>query len=147
MSSSERAAGTRVAAVIPYQSMADAVLLLHFAIVVFIVGGLAYVVAGNVWHWRAANNAWFRLVHVAAVAVVVIQSWLGQFCPLTLLESLLRVRAGAPSYSESFIEHWVQRVLFYEAPSWAFVLAYTLFGLLVAWAWWRFPPEWSTNVD
>jgi hypothetical protein len=46
-----------------------------------------------------------------------------------------------PSYSKSFIEHWVQRVVFYEAPFWVFVLAYTAFGLLVAWAWWRFPPR------
>jgi hypothetical protein len=127
--------------VLSYQALADAVLLLHFAIVLFIVAGLAFVVAGNVWHWRGANNLWFRLAHIAAIAVVVLQSWLGQLCPLTTLESWLRVKAGTPSYSKSFIEHWLQRVVFFEAPFWVFVLAYTAFGLLVAWAWWRFPPR------
>lgn len=124
-----------------YQSLADAVLVLHFAIVVFIVGGLAYILAGNVWHWRGANKLWFRLAHIAAIAYVVAQSWLGEVCPLTTLESWLRVRAGASAYDKSFIEHWLQRLLFYEAPFEVFVISYTVFGLLVAWAWWRFPPR------
>ena len=124
-----------------YQALADAVLLLHFAVVLFIVGGLAFVVAGNVWHWPGANNIWFRWGHIAAIGVVVLQSWLGQLCPLTTLESWLRANAGAATYTKSFLEHWVQRVLFYEAPFWVFVLAYTAFGLLVLWAWWRFPPR------
>jgi hypothetical protein len=126
----------------PYQALADTVLLLHFTVVLFIVAGLVLVVAGNVvWHWRWVNNMWFRLAHVAAIGVVVLQSWLGQLCPLTTLESWLRVKAGSPSYSKSFMEHWVQRVLFYEAPFWLFALAYTVFGLLVVFAWWRFPPR------
>jgi hypothetical protein len=57
------------------------------------------------------------------------------------LESWLRTRAGAPAYTERFVEHWVQRVIFYEAPLWVFALAYTLFGLLIVAGWWRFPPR------
>jgi hypothetical protein len=126
----------------PYQALADAVLLLHFTVVLFIVAGLVLVVAGNiVWRWRWVNNMWFRLAHIAAIGVVVLQAWLGQLCPLTTLESWLRVKAGSPSYSKSFMEHWVQRVLFYEAPFWVFALAYTVFGLLVVFAWRRFPPR------
>ena len=124
----------------PYQALADIVLLLHFTVVFFIVAGLVLVVAGNVvWRWRWVNNMWFRLAHIAAIGVVVLQAWLGQLCPLTTLESWLRVKAGSPSYSKSFMEHWVQRVLFYEAPFWVFALAYTVFGLLVVFAWRRFP--------
>lgn len=126
---------------VPYQSLADAVLVLHFAIVAFIVGGLAYILAGNVRHWRGANSLCFRVAHLAAIAFVVVQSWLGEVCPLTTLESWLRVRGGTSPYDKSFIEHWLQRVLFYEAPFWVFVVAYTVFGLLVVWAWWRFPPR------
>ncbi|HKQ83192.1 MAG TPA: DUF2784 domain-containing protein [Steroidobacteraceae bacterium] len=126
----------------PYQVLADAVLLLHFAVVLFIVGGLAFVVAGNIWHWPGANNIWFRLAHLTAIGVVILQSWLGQLCPLTTLESWLRTQSGAPPmYDKSFIEHWVQRLLFYEAPFWLFVLIYTAFGLLVVSAWWRYPPR------
>jgi polyferredoxin len=124
-----------------FQALADAVLVLHFAVVVFIVGGLVFVVAGNLLHWRLARNLWFRVAHLGAIGVVVAQAWLGETCPLTTLESWLRTRAGAAPYEKSFIEHWLQQVVFYEAPAWVFALAYTLFALAVAWAWWRFPPR------
>jgi hypothetical protein len=126
---------------VPYKLLADAVLLLHFAVVVFVVGGLVFVVAGNLRGWRWVNGWSVRLAHLAAIAFVVAQTWLGQLCPLTTLESWLRIQAGSPSYAESFIEHWVQRIIFYEAPFWVFTLAYTVFGLLVVAAWWYFPPQ------
>ena len=125
----------------PYQLLADAVLLLHFGVVIFVIGGLVVVVAGNLRGWRWVNGWLFRLAHLAAIAVVVAQSWLGQLCPLTTLESWLRVQAGSPAYAESFIEHWVQRILFFEAPFRVFTIAYTVFGLLVIAAWWFFPPR------
>jgi polyferredoxin len=75
-----------------------------------------------------------------AIGFIVVQSWLGQVCPLTTLESWLRVQAGSASYQRSFIEHWVQRLLFWEAPSWVFALVYSVFGLVVLLVWWRFPP-------
>jgi len=125
---------------LPYQLFADAVLLVHFAVVVFVVGGLALVVAGNLRRWKWVNLRWFRLTHLVAIAVVVAQSWLGELCPLTTLESWLRQQAGGTGYSASFIEHWVQRVLYFRAPLWVFTSLYTLFGVLVVAAWWYFPP-------
>ena len=124
-----------------YRFLADVVLVLHFAVVLFIVGGLVLILVGNLRHWRWVNARWFRAGHVAAIGVVILQAWLGRVCPLTTLESALRSRAGSSAYAGSFIEHWVQRVLYYEAPNWLFALAYTCFGLLVAAAWWRFPPQ------
>jgi hypothetical protein len=126
---------------LPYRLLADAVLLLHLGIVIFVVGGLLLVVAGNLLRWPWVNNAWFRLAHAAAIALVVVQAWLGKVCPLTTLESWLRVKGGLTGYRQSFVEHWVQRLLFYEAPLWVFALAYTVFGLLVVLAWWYFPPR------
>ncbi|HXD05894.1 MAG TPA: DUF2784 family protein, partial [Burkholderiaceae bacterium] len=78
-----------------YRFLADAVLVLHSCIVVFVVGGLVLVLAGNALHWRWVNALWFRLAHLAAIAVVAVQSWLGEVCPLTTLESWLRVQAGS----------------------------------------------------
>jgi len=121
--------------------LADIVLLAHFGLVVFVVGGLAVILVGNLLGWRWVNNLWFRLAHIAAIAVVVAESWLGITCPLTTLESWLRAQAGSSGYDASFIEHWVQRILFHEAPPWVFASAYTAFGLLVAAAWWYFPPR------
>ena len=124
-----------------YRLLADAVLLLHFAVVVFVVGGLVAVLVGNLLRWRWVNNLVFRVVHLATIGVVVLQAWLGQLCPLTGLESWLRERAGEAAYSASFIEHWAQRILYYEAPFWVFTVSYTAFGLAVVAAWWYFPPK------
>jgi len=124
----------------PYQLLADVVLATHFAIVAFVVGGLVLVVVGNLKGWRFVNGWRFRGAHLAAIAVVVAQAWFGIVCPLTTLESWLRVQAGEAAYEASFIEHWLTRILFYEAPAWVFTAAYTSFGLAVVAAWWRFPP-------
>ena len=127
---------------LPYQLLADSVLVLHLGIVVFVVGGLLLVVAGNtVARWPWVNSLWFRIAHLLAIGIVTAQAWLGQVCPLTTLESWLRVQAGAAAYGKSFVETWVQRVIFYEAPTWLFTLVYTLFGLLVLASWWWFPPR------
>lgn len=126
---------------VPYGLLADAVLALHLCVVVFVVGGLAFIVAGGIRRWPVARSWPFRVAHLVAIAVVVAQAWLGAICPLTTLESWLRVRARRTVYSGSFIEHWVGRLLYYDAPPWAFTLAYTLFGLAVVGAWRAFPPR------
>ena len=125
----------------PYQLLADAVLALHVALVAFVVGGLVFVIVGNLRRWRWVNAWWFRLAHLGTIAVVAAQAWLGVVCPLTTLEMWLRRQARSATYSGSFVEHWLQRLLYFEAPWWVFALAYTLFGLLVAATWWRYPPE------
>ncbi|MCY7315736.1 MAG: DUF2784 domain-containing protein [Rubrivivax sp.] len=124
-----------------YAALADAVLLLHTAIVLFVVGGLVLIVLGNGLGWAAVNRWWFRLLHLFAIGVVVAESWLAITCPLTTLEAWLRLRAGQAAHSQGFIEHWLQRLLFYEAPGWVFVLAYSAFLALVLAAWWRWPPR------
>lgn len=130
-----------------YRHLADGVLLLHLGVVLFVIAGLALIWAGNLTGWRWVNGPWFRLAHAATIAVVAAQSWLGKFCPLTDLESWLRVQAGSSGYREGFIEHWVQRMLYYEAPFWVFTLAYTAFGLLVLATWWAFPPRRRRRED
>ena len=54
---------------VDYRLLADAVLVLHFAIVLFIVGGLLLIVVGNLRHWRWVNARWFRFAHVAAMTL------------------------------------------------------------------------------
>jgi hypothetical protein len=126
---------------LPYRSLADIVLVLHFMVVLFVVGGLVLVVVGNLARWRWVNGWWFRAAHLGAIALVAAEAWLGATCPLTTLEVWLRSQAGTVTYERGFIEHWVQRLLFYEAPPWVFVLGYSLFASLVAVAWWIFPPQ------
>ena len=126
---------------VPYQLLADAVLSLHVALVLFVVGGLVLIIAGNLAGWRWANVLWFRLAHLGAITIIVAESWLHVACPLTSFEMWLRAQAHATTYAGSFIEHWLQRLLYYDAPGWVFTAAYTLFGLLVVASWWYFPPS------
>ena len=128
-----------------YQALANAVLLLHFGVVLFVVLGLPAIVLGNRAGWSWPNAPGWRLTHLIAIAGVALQAWLGRYCPLTVLESWLREQAGRSAYASSFIEHWVQRVLYYQAPLWVFAILYTAFGGLVAWAWWRHPPRFGKH--
>ena len=75
---------------LPYQLLADVVLSLHVAIVVFVIGGLFVIIVGNLRAWRRVNAVWFRRAHLAAIAVVVAGAWFGAACPLTKLEMWLR---------------------------------------------------------
>lgn len=121
--------------------LANAVLVLHAAVAAFVVGGLALVLLGHLENWQWVDNLWFRLAHLAAIGVVVAESWAGVLCPLTTLETWLRSRAGAQTYAGGFVEHWLQHLLFYSAPPWVFILAYSAFGLAVLATWWYFPPS------
>jgi hypothetical protein len=126
---------------LPYPLIADAVLMLHAAVVAFVVGGLVLIIVGNLRAWRWVNAPYFRIAHLAAIAVVVAEAWFGVVCPLTSLEMGLRAKAHATTYAGSFIGHWLQRLLYYEAPAWVFTVGYSLFGLVVAATWRRFPPR------
>lgn len=118
-----------------YRALADAVLVLHAGVVAFTLGGLILILLGGARHWNWVRNARFRVLHLATVGYVALQAWLGLACPLTTLEQLLRVRAGQLAADADFIAYWLGRLLFFEAPPWAFIAAYTGFALLVALSW------------
>lgn len=125
----------------PYRFLADLVLALHVSLVLFVVLGLVLVVVGNLRGWAWVNAWWFRWLHLATIGIVVAEAWLGIVCPLTTLEMWLRQQGRDDTYTGSFIEHWLQALLFWDAPTWVFTLAYSAFGLAVAAAWWFFPPR------
>jgi len=120
--------------------LADLVLAVHAAVVVFVVGGLVLILVGRLRGWRLVDSLWFRCAHLVAIAVVAAQSWLGLACPLTSLEMWLRIGGEDDAYAGGFVAHWVQRFLYYEAPQWVFTLGYTAFGMIVAATWWYLPP-------
>lgn len=120
--------------------LADAILMLHVGIVAFVVLGQFAVLLGAWRHWAWVRNYWFRTVHVLLMMFIAVQAWLGALCPLTIWEQHLRVLAGQASYRESFVEHWLSQLIFFEAPWWAFVATYTGFAALVVATWWWVPP-------
>jgi hypothetical protein len=87
---------------VTYRVAADAVVVVHFGFVVFVViGGLLAL--------RWPRVLW---VHVPAVLYSVFIIAFSITCPLTPLERNLRERGGQGRYGESFIERYVEGVLY-----------------------------------
>lgn len=121
--------------------LADLILVTHALFVAFVALGLAAILLGKYRHWGWIRNLRFRLAHLAAIGIVIAESWLGLACPLTEWESRAREVAGGEAYSGSFIQHWLHKLLFYDFAPWVFTVAYTMFGILVLVAWLLVPPE------
>ena len=103
---------------------ADALLIAHFALAAFIVGGLLAVWIGAAAGWRWVRKPWFRYLHLAAIGWVAAEALLGYACPLTVWEDLLRGGMRA----ESFVARWMQRLLYYDLPERVFTAAYVLWA-------------------
>ena len=126
-----------------YLVLADLMLIVHTAFVAFVVIGLLVIWIGRFRHWAFVRNFWFRLLHLAAIGVVVAESVMGFVCPLTTWENQLRLRAGNESrYQESFIQHWLHQVLFFDLDEKVFTVLYIAFFLLVGLSLWFVPPRW-----
>ena len=103
--------------------------------------GLVLILAGKLLQWAWVRNFWFRIAHIAAIGVVVAQSWAGVICPLTTLEMWLRRQAGDAVYAGTFISHWLESILYYQAPAWVFAVSYTAFAVVVVFSWFWVRPE------
>src|SRR5687767_12084207 len=90
-----------------YRSLADLVLLLHLAFIVFVLfGGLL------AFRWRLAPA-----VHLPAAAWGAAVEYFGWGCPLTPLENALRRAGGGTGYSVSFVERYVVQLVYPAALS------------------------------
>jgi hypothetical protein len=121
--------------------LADAILVVHVLFVCFVVFGLFAIYLGYFFNWHWVRNLKFRLLHLIAIGIVVLQSWLGVICPLTIWEMALRKEAGAGTYTGSFIQHWLHQLLYYTASEWVFIVLYSAFGLLVLASWFLVRPK------
>jgi len=85
-----------------YLVLADMVVAIHFAFVLFVVlGGLL------VFKWRRLAR-----LHVPAALWGAFIEATGWICPLTPLENRLRVTGGGAGYRAGFIEHYVLPILY-----------------------------------
>lgn len=116
--------------------LADCILVVHFAFVLFVVLGLPLVWIGAAAGWQWVRNFRYRVAHLAAILIVSAEAAAGIWCPLTLWEDALRGTAQ----DQSFVARWIHVLLFYDLPGWIFTAAYFAFAALVALTWWRIPP-------
>lgn len=84
------------------RALADGVLVVHLAFILFaIFGGLA------VLRWR-----WLAWVHLPLVAWAIFIELTGGICPLTPLENRFRQAAGQAGYDGGFIDHYFTRAIY-----------------------------------
>ncbi|MBI4798661.1 MAG: DUF2784 domain-containing protein [Desulfarculus sp.] len=87
--------------------LADLVMLVHFAWIVFILAGLPL----------ARRRPWLAWPHLGSLLVVLVLNLGGWYCPLTLLEYWLRSQdPAAPAYSGSFLFVYVDRLVYLRLP-------------------------------
>jgi hypothetical protein len=116
--------------------LAGAVVIVHFLIVLFVVAGVPLIYLGASRGWAWVRSWRWRLVHLGAIVIIAAESLLGIACPLTIWEDRLR----GQEIATGFIERWIDRLLFYEAPAWVFTAAYLAFAALVLLTWVAVPP-------
>jgi hypothetical protein len=128
-------------------ALADVVLVVHVAFIAFVVVGLVLIWAGRFRGWAFVQNLWFRAAHVAAIGVVAAESLAGVVCPLTTWEDRLRLLAGGQQrYAGSFIQHWLQPLIFFDVGEGVFTAAYLAFFLAVGISFWLIPPRWPRRI-
>ncbi len=121
--------------------LADLVLVLHVGIVLFVVLGQLAILVGWWRGWPWVRHFGLRVTHLVLIAIIVLQAWLGRICPLTIWEQTLRQQAGETGYGGSFVEHWLSQLIFFDAPWWVFVAAYSAFAAVVVLSWALLPPR------
>ena len=87
-----------------YPLLADLVLIVHLAFVVFVLCGGLFVLR---WQWIA----WLHLPAATWGAVVEFTGWI---CPLTPLENWLRVQGGEVGDEQDFTVRYLMPILYPE---------------------------------
>lgn len=87
-----------------YRLLADALVVVHGAFVLFVVFG------GFLALWKT-RLAW---VHIPAALWGAYVEFAGKICPLTPLENHFRQLAGERGYNEGFIEHYLIPLMYPE---------------------------------
>jgi len=121
-----------------YRALADGVLLIHLAFVLFVVAGGALV-------YYRPKLAWVHLPCVAWGALIEFYGWI---CPLTPLENYLRYRGAAGGYDESFVGHYLISIIYPQilTPRVQIALGVTVLGinaLIYGWMLYRYKKLYS----
>jgi hypothetical protein len=124
-----------------YRITADLVVTVHFGFVAFVVFGQLAILVGLIRKWSWVRNLTFRVLHLIAISIVVVQAVMGVMCPLTVWEQELRKLAGQATYSGDFIPNLLHDWLFYDAEGWVFTACYVTFGALVLLTFFAGPPR------
>ena len=118
-------------------TLAQALLALHLAVIAFNVAGLVVIPLGARLGWRIVRLRWLRLLHLASWVVVAAQAALGRACFLTDWQGAL----SGDGTATPMVMRWVNGLIYWPLPSWAFTVIYLALLAYVVALWWWAPPN------
>jgi hypothetical protein len=127
--------------------LADGILLLHAAIIAFNIFGLIVTPLGAWRRWAFVRIFWWRALHLGSWAIVALQAVFGRACFLTMWQGALQSQAGAPATTQPMIMAWINTLIFWPLPLWAFSLIYIAVALYAVGLWWLVPPHCSGGIS
>ena len=122
--------------------LADCCLAIHFAWVFFVLFVVPVVIVGWICRWAWVRNSWFRNIHLAMIALVVLETALNIECPLTRWERELRAVDGVKAEERGCIQYWMRTILFVQVSTDDLAISYVSFGIAVALLFVAVPPRW-----
>jgi uncharacterized protein DUF2784 len=125
-----------------YALLADLIVAVHLAIVIYVLAGELLIVVGGLRRWSWIRNPIFRLSHLVVIAYVALQGVADTLCPLTVWEDQLRVRAGEEGRTGTFIGRLMHDLLFLDVEQRTLNRVYVAFALLVVFTLFLWPPRW-----
>jgi hypothetical protein len=123
--------------------LADLTVVVHLAYFLFVVAGFPLIWLGAWRRWGWVRDLRFRVGHLAAIALVALETVIGADCPLTVIEVRLRIQAGQSPGQEPFVARLVDSVLFHDWPDWVFNLLHLGFALVILATMLLIPPRLS----
>ena len=127
-----------------YTLLADLIVAIHIAYVVYVVGGLVAILIGA-WRGRKwIRNPWFRVTHLLAILIVVMETFLKFNCPLTTWENQARAAGQHPIDGSAFMDRLLSFILIGAAPRWVINGAYFVFAIAIVATFLSAPPRWKS---
>jgi len=139
-----------------YNFLADVVVGIHLAFLLFTLLGQLVILVGVVCKWQWVRNPWFRFIHLAFIVFVAFEYMISFECPLTTWEydfRTLALREDARSQGlkaeeidayvrehrrtqdeRSFVGRFMNQIVFFEDLDplhWAFAVGYITFAAIV----------------
>ena len=96
-----------------YEIAANLIALIHFAFLSFVIFGA----------FLGRSSRFWRYLHLGCMVYGVLIEVFYWYCPLTYLEQYLREKAGQSTYTEPFIAHYLNRLIYLDVPQWSLILA------------------------
>ena len=101
-----------------YRLLVDAIVLLHFLWILFLIFGVVFAVKRSKFAW----------LHLSGLLFSLVLNTYGLYCPLTYLENYLRgSNVASESYGGSFIVHYLEKIIYPDAPERAIRIGGILF--------------------